>query len=218
MQFLESLDQGTVSFFQFHQNRWLDALFLHATRLGDSWFVALVTVVALWLFVEYRQLRAALLLAATALSAAGLNLVIKTFVARERPAGNHPLEALPSSFSFPSGHALVATAVYLALALLVAARLGRPGLADRLKAAAFLLAFLVGVSRIYLGVHYVTDVFGGWAAGLALALTCNLLDALWGRPAPAPVPARVSYLPTADTEVLPPTRRADETDLHIRPS
>jgi undecaprenyl-diphosphatase len=84
--------------------------------------------------------------------------------------------ALPESPSFPSGHSLESAAVYGALGLLTARRLRRRAARAGAAAGGFLLAALVGVSRVYLGVHYATDVLAGWAAGTALALAAWWID------------------------------------------
>ena len=72
----------------------------------------------------------------------------------------------PSSFSFPSGHALFATCFFGGIAVLLSHRLRELGSAEVLVwLAALVLILLIGVSRIYLGVHYPTDVIGGFAVG-----------------------------------------------------
>jgi undecaprenyl-diphosphatase len=90
--------------------------------------------------------------------------LIKVLVERDRPAGS---EALIGGYAFPSGHSATAVAVYGALALIAVRHLG-PRVRTAAIAAAALLAITVGITRVYLGVHYPTDVLGGWLLGGAV--------------------------------------------------
>ncbi len=87
--------------------------------------------------------------------------LVKLLVGRDRPAGS--LEQV-GGYAFPSGHSATAVALYGALALIVARRWGPRGRVAAI-AGAVLLAAIVGVTRVYLGVHYPTDVLGGWLLG-----------------------------------------------------
>lgn len=100
--------------------------------------------------------------------------VLKLLFGRERP--DTALAAFPvSGLSFPSGHSSMAAVVFMSIGLLVAGT--RPRHTERLYIifVAGLLAVLVGVSRVVLGVHYATDVLGGWAFGSAWAIGWLLL-------------------------------------------
>ena len=101
-----------------------------------------------------------------------LNILLKHFFQRQRPVLENPLVTL-SSFGFPSGHTMGATLFYGLLALLVA-HSTRWGWSHRILAfcGAALLIALVGTSRIYLGAHYLTDVLGALALGLAWLAFC----------------------------------------------
>ena len=83
-----------------------------------------------------------------------------------------------NSFSFPSGHATMATITYLTLGVLLARVQKRRHMKLYLLAVASILALLVGFTRVYLGVHWPTDVIAGWCVGTAWALGCWLL-ATW---------------------------------------
>jgi undecaprenyl-diphosphatase len=116
------------------------------------------------------------LLAGIGLAAILLDAGVKALVQRPRPEVVRPLVPVPAGWGFPSGHALGSTAVYVSAALLLTAAPVRRWRRVLALIAALSLAFLIGFSRLYLGVHYVTDVVGGWAAGLALALFGHWLE------------------------------------------
>ena len=78
--------------------------------------------------------------------------------------------------SFPSGHAMVSAVTYLTLGALLARTQRRRATRIFVMAAGILLAVIIGLSRIYLGVHYPTDVLAGWVAGALWALGCWLVS------------------------------------------
>ena len=100
-----------------------------------------------------------------------LNFFLKSWFDRPRP-DLVPHLAHVSSASFPSGHSLLSAVVYFTLAALLA----RMALDRRHKiyivGVAIFFSFLVGISRVYLGVHYPTDVLAGWTLGIVWAILC----------------------------------------------
>lgn len=140
------------------------------TNLGDTWtMVAIAAVVALVLGVYRHWLLLATWLAAQA-SGGILNFSFKWAYGRTRPAFATPL-VNETTFSFPSGHSMASLVTYGMLIYLVVL-LMRPGWGRRV--AVTLLAGLVltiGFSRIYLGAHWLSDVLGGFALGLAIVAT-----------------------------------------------
>lgn len=132
--------------------------------------------VGLWL---RRARRLALWVAATMIGGAVIDEVLKTVVDRARPVFAHPVATAPGA-SFPSGHAFTATlgaGVVLLVALPLVPRRGRP--------VAWLLATLVplavGYSRVALGVHWVSDVVGGWLLGIGLLAGTTAAFEAWRR-------------------------------------
>ncbi len=87
--------------------------------------------------------------------------------------------------SFPSGHALLSAIIYLSVGTVIATRTERTGVAVLAIAFPALLTVLVGFSRIYLGVHYPTDVLASWAAGCGWALLCGAVQMLYDRRTPS---------------------------------
>ena len=129
-----------------------------------------VAVVAAWGFARGERETAGVFLAVAALAEV-LNVVLKHLFHRARPALFEEIPS-PQSFSFPSSHAMLAAAVY-GMAGFVLARL-RPRLRTPLAVATPALVLLIGASRVYLGVHWPTDVLAGFAAG-ALVLVAGVL-------------------------------------------
>ena len=120
----------------------------------------------------YRGHRAEALFLAVAIGGSvALNGIMKVVVHRPRPV--LPWAHVLPDYSFPSGHTMNSLVFYLAIALIVWARLGRRA-GSLAVAVALLIAVAVGFSRIYLGYHYLSDVVGGFAAGLAWLLVVAL--------------------------------------------
>ncbi len=143
-----------------HQWRtpWLDNLFVAITQSAGPWIVAGLIIVGIVLWQREERKTAVSLLASSAGSAA-LNALLKLFFARPRPAVFPPLTT-ESSYSFPSGHTMAAMAVYGLTAVLLwrRRRIGWAILAG-------LWVPLVALSRVYLGVHYPSDVLASLAVG-----------------------------------------------------
>ena len=158
-----------------HATEPLTEFFEAATALGNGVVLAAVTAVAAYLLLRRRQHAEALLMALAFVGAEILSYSLKLGFRRDRPFFTDPL-ASESTFSFPSGHATVSLAVYGALSVVLTRRLrGRARVAC--LAAAVLLVSLIGFSRLYLGVHFLTDVLAGFSAGMAwLALCVVALD------------------------------------------
>jgi undecaprenyl-diphosphatase len=153
---------------------WLQEAMRDITALGGPAVLAL-TVGAVWGYLLMaRQFAMSWLALGSALGgllvASGLKLVFS----QSRPdVAFHATVA--SGYSFPSGHTMMSAVVYLTLAALLARLVPRTRLRLYVMGSAALLSGLVGVSRVYLGVHWASDVAAGWAAGAAWALLCWLV-------------------------------------------
>ncbi len=139
---------------------WLDASVMFVTQLGDAWAMTVLTVVAV-AFLARISRRSAVFVALAMLGAAGIHLGLKALTARPRPSVA-PVY-FPGGWSFPSGHATATFCFFVGLALVV--RQLRHEWQWRAAAIAAIAVGVVGTSRVYLGVHYPTDVLGGWTLG-----------------------------------------------------
>jgi undecaprenyl-diphosphatase len=135
----------------------LTTLMKIATFLGTDGFMAVLALPFLWHLIRAKRRNDALRLALIPVTADLLLQILKHHFHRPRPEPFFNLPT-PDSFSFPSGHALMSTVFYVTLAIIMT---GKPAL----LAAALALATCIGLSRIYLGVHYPTDVLAGFIAG-----------------------------------------------------
>lgn len=159
---------------------WLAYVARDVTALGSVVVLtSLVIFVAAFLALS-RRFAASLFVIVASAGGLGLNSALKTLFDRERP--NQALHLVEiDSLSFPSGHAMLSATIYLTLAVLLTRLVERRREKTFLLGAALLLSFAVGLSRVYLGVHYPTDVIAGWAAGVAWAQVCWFASHLIGR-------------------------------------
>lgn len=152
--------------------RWLVEIGRDITALGSSVVLSLVTATVVGFLLLQRKYGAMWFVVITTVSGGLLSHLLKELFARERP---DPVPCIwVSSPSFPSGHAMHSAVVYLTLGILLARIEPRPLLKVYFLSVTMALTFLVGISRVYLGVHYPTDVLAGWTVGLVWALLCWL--------------------------------------------
>ncbi|MEQ1579333.1 MAG: phosphatase PAP2 family protein [Steroidobacteraceae bacterium] len=153
---------------------WLEIIFRDLTSLGSLPVVGLVSAVVMgFLWVSGRPAVARLILVSVSVGGI-LSVALKSLFLRPRPElFPHGVEAQLTSF--PSGHAMLAAVVYLTLGALLAHVQTQPRVRSYCMAVAIVLTLLVGISRVYLGVHWPTDVFAGWCVGSAWAMLCLLV-------------------------------------------
>lgn len=166
----------------------LDAVMNALTFIGSDLVIAPLFVIAVLGLIRIRRRREALFLAIASVGSLILNATMKLFFQRPRPQLAYA-QVLPD-YSFPSGHTMNSLVFYVGLGIVLWAIFGRRvGLIATV--AAVVLAILVGVSRIYLGYHYFTDVLGGLLAGtgwlliVGAAFRTGPLYNLWREAAPA---------------------------------
>lgn len=141
------------------------------TALGGAVVIVAMTVLILGHQCISKRYRIALLIAAATAGGQALNATLKHVFARERPEATLHLVEVRSP-SFPSGHSMAASIFYLTIGALLARTAKRRLEKSYIMGAAVLVTVAVGFSRVYLGVHYPTDVLAGWCAGGAWAILC----------------------------------------------
>lgn len=170
---LVGLDDPISRFLLEHRQPWLTAVMGVVTYLGTA-YVLIPLLAAAGLLARRRggSWRPLGFLALTTTGASLTSTAIKLLVARKRPESGALVDAL--GYAFPSGHSAAAAAGWLSAALVLSCLTRSVALRVSLPAVAALVVVLVGVSRVYLGVHEPTDVLGGWALG-SLWLTGTLI-------------------------------------------
>lgn len=154
--------------------RWLQEMGRDATALGGvGWLLFFTFAVAGYLWLDQKTHMSVFLLAASA-SGTLLSFTLKSVFARPRPDIVPHLSHV-TTHSFPSAHSMVSAVVYITLGTLLATVVARRRLKAYILSVAIVLPLIIGISRVYLGVHYPTDVLAGWMAGLAWALLCWLV-------------------------------------------
>lgn len=162
----QTIDERTLRWFQTHRTPALDELMIEVTTLGDGvvlWMLVIVSCVFLW---QTRHHWSVYLLLIGVIGGSFLNEALKVAFGRPRPSVVPGLDPV-SSMSFPSGHAMVSLITYGSVAYLVARLEPTPRLRRTTWFFAGLIILAIGISRMYLGVHYPSDVVAGFVAGLA---------------------------------------------------
>lgn len=151
--------------------RWFETSVMDITALGGFAVLALVTLLAVGYLLAIKRWGGALMLLAATLGGTAISEGLKMGFNRPRPdLVAHIVET--TSMSFPSGHAMLSAVTYLTLGALIARTQHSRQLRGYVLGAAILLTLLIGASRVYLGVHWPTDVLAGWCLGAAWALVC----------------------------------------------
>jgi membrane-associated phospholipid phosphatase len=166
------LDERVIAWFEDRASPGLTQFAWIVTALGSVVFITAGSIVTAFALLKRGYIYRFVAVIVTMGGGSLLNILLKHFFHRQRPVLENPLVTL-SSFGFPSGHTMGATLFYGLLALLIA-NSTRWGWSHRIFAfcGAALLIALVGISRIYLGAHYLTDVLGAFALGLAWLAFC----------------------------------------------
>lgn len=170
----QRVDEAVLLWMNRHANDWLDVAALEVTALGSSIVVGMTLLVTSGFLWTTRHRYSVLLLWVAVTGGSVLNMLLKASFDRPRPQLFEWRTPYAGHSSFPSGHAMTAMVAYATLGYLVA-RLEPTRRMRRLTlgvAAAVIL--LIGLSRMYLGVHYPSDVVAGYVVGFAWASFCTL--------------------------------------------
>jgi undecaprenyl-diphosphatase len=159
---------------------WMERFWIEITTLGSATVLSLVSLIAAGCLLILRRLRMVLTLVAGVLGGWAFSAFLKQAIARPRPDVVEHLTAV-SSLSFPSGHSMMSAVIYPALGAILARATPNPVLKLYVIGVALAVTAVIGLSRIYLGVHYPTDVLAGWCVGMCWALVCWVVTQLLQR-------------------------------------
>jgi undecaprenyl-diphosphatase len=154
--------------------RWLEESMRDVTALGGFTFLTFASVLLIAALLFWRRRREALVFATVVLATLASSELLKLFFGRARP-DLVPHGSIVYSASFPSGHSTLSAAVFLTAAVILASLVSEPRAKAFILAIGALVVVAVGISRVYLGVHWPTDVLGGWALGAGWALLARIL-------------------------------------------
>ena len=170
-----AFDENVRKFIHYYASPALTSMMKAVTICGSVAFLALSGSIIFIGFAIAKSRRGLALFLLTMAGASVLNFLLKLGFRRARPTAFFAT-ALPDSFSFPSGHALLSSCFYGILAYWVSTRCHNVFIQAAVWIAASLLIAAIGLSRIYLGVHYPSDVVAGWAAGMFWVVFVVMVD------------------------------------------
>ncbi len=159
---------------------WFEEFMRDVSGFGGVGMMTLMVAATTVFLALIRKVRAAVFFAISVGSGGLVSSLFKHFVDRPRP-DLVPQGSYVHTASFPSGHSMMSAVVYLILAVMLARTQTSCVVRVYLMVLAVLLTLGIGVSRVYLGVHWPTDVLAGWALGAAWALMCALLARYLGQ-------------------------------------
>ena len=150
------------SFLISFKNNFTDALFITLTEFGNAYIIILVIIGLLILFDKKNQIYLAL----ETISIMGINQIIKRIICRPRPS--HLRLINQGGYAYPSGHAMISIAIYGYFIYYSKKYIKNKNLKNVLIIILYLLIIGIGLSRIYVGVHYPSDIVGGYLIGLCI--------------------------------------------------
>lgn len=176
---MELLDNIVIWLVRYFANPTMDRWMIFITNLGYGWMLLIfLALVCIWQVYHHERAALGSLLMCLAGSAA-LNYLLKHLFERARPELFRVVDA--AGYSFPSGHAMVSLCFYGMSAYLLSRRWRQFVWRLLIYGLAAILITAIGLSRIYLGVHYPTDVLAGYTAGMTWLVICISLHIWWAR-------------------------------------
>lgn len=166
---LALLDHQITTWCHAHVSPPITMLALFVSFFGSVRFLSCATLIACWLLWRREMTNRLLVFVCAMAGEAALNVAFKHTFHRQRPLLENPLVTL-TSYGFPSGHTMGATVFYGLVALIIAEV--APARRVPVYATAIVVVLAIGLSRIYLGAHYTSDVLGAFAAGAAWLTFC----------------------------------------------
>lgn len=149
---------------------WFEEMVRDVTALGSYAFIIITVVIVGAYLLLVRKADLAALMVSAILGGMVISHLLKELFDRPRPDIDHAVRVFTASF--PSGHATLSAVTFLTLAALLTRTRTRRGVKIYFVSVAVILTILTGVSRVYLGVHYPSDVLAGWCVGSAWAILC----------------------------------------------
>ena len=149
--------------------KWLEEMMRDFTALGGIGILTFVIIATVIYLLTKQRARHAIYLLSVVVTGTVLSNLMKIGFDRPRP-DLVPHDSITYMASFPSGHSFMATVVYLTLGAILAEAEPRKGMKVYIIVIAIIIALVVGVSRLYLGVHWPSDVLAGWLIGAGWAL------------------------------------------------
>lgn len=152
----------------------IQAAVMHLSGLGSGAVTTMVCVITVTFLCLAGRWRYAGLVVACAVGTLVVMMILKGIYDRPRPTIVTAIDP-PGDESFPSGHSMISSALYPTIAALIARALPTRRLRIFTVVVGVFMAGMIGISRLYLGVHYPTDVLAGWTIGCTWALVCGVV-------------------------------------------
>lgn len=170
---VSSVDTFIYNLCTFKMNNILTGIFKVFTFFGSTAFIVALSVILFVVFLICKKKTHAYLTASVIIISTILNNVIKVIIMRSRPEVLKLV--IETSYSFPSGHTMASVTIYGILLYLVNKTDLKSGLKNTLRVILFTLPIFIGISRIYLGAHFATDVIGAYLVSTILLLVTTYL-------------------------------------------
>ena len=150
---------------------WVQSVSLDISALGSAAVLTLLTLLICGYFLLEKRLDAVLMILCASVSGSLLNWFLKSLIGRERPNVVPYLSEIHNT-SYPSGHSMLSAIIYLTLAVVLGKMVKTRAKRLYILSTAIGLAFFIGLTRVILGVHFLSDVVAGWTVGIGWATLC----------------------------------------------